>query len=140
MSKLTPVMTALRSNLVFMLVIPVFWLSFVLLYQPMNLVNLLNMGGDKLNFNTTIIMCILLGVMIISRGVFMAIHRTLKMNWWKMVVWELVELLTMSLFTALYLTLMYQGVFTYFQMVGQMLFYLFIITILNSMAHSGWTI
>ena len=128
MSKLTPVMTALRSNLVFMLVIPVFWLSFVLLYQPMNLVNLLNMGGDKLNFNTTIIMCILLGVMIISRGVFMAIHRTLKMNWWKMVVWELVELLTMSLFTALYLTLMYQGVFTYFQMVGQMLFYLFIIT------------
>lgn len=129
MSKLTPVMTALRSNLVFMLVIPVFWLSFVLLYQPMNLVNLLNMGGDKLNFNTTIIMCILLGVMIISRGVFMAIHRTLKMNWWKMVVWELVELLTMSLFTALYLTLMYQGVFTYFQMVGQMLFYLFIITI-----------
>ena len=74
MSKLTPVMTALRSNLVFMLVIPVFWLSFVLLYQPMNLVNLLNMGGDKLNFNTTIIMCILLGVMIISRGVFMAIQ------------------------------------------------------------------
>ena len=129
MNKFVPIMTALRSNIVFMIAIPVFWLSFVLLYQPINLVDLLNMNENKLNFNTTIIMCILFGVMIISRGVFMAIHRTLKMNWWKMVVWELVELFTMSMFTALYLTLMYQGHFTYFQMVGQCLFYLLIIMI-----------
>ena len=129
MSKFVPIMTALRSNIVFMIAIPVFWLSFVLIYQPINLVDLLNMNENKLNFNTTIIMCILFGVMIISRGVFMAIHRTLKMNWWKMVVWELVELFTMSMFTALYLTLMYQGHFTYFQMVGQCLFYLLIIMI-----------
>lgn len=92
MSKFVPIMTALRSNIVFMIAIPVFWLSFVLLYQPINLVDLLNMNENKLNFNTTIIMCILFGVMIISRGVFMAIHRTLKMNWWKIVVWELVEI------------------------------------------------
>ena len=122
MSKFVPIMTALRSNIVFMIAIPVFWLSFVLLYQPISLVDLLNMNENKLNFNTTIIMCILFGVMIISRGVFMAIHRTLKMNWWKMVVWELVELFTMSMFTALYLTLMYQGHFTNLQMVGQCLF------------------
>ena len=82
MSKFVPIMTALRSNIVFMIAIPVFWLSFVLLYQPINLVDLLNMNENKLNFNTTIIMCILFGAMIISRGVFMAIHRTLKMNWW----------------------------------------------------------
>ena len=129
MSEFTPIMTALRSNLVFVLAIPIFWLSFVMLYQPLNLVDLLDMGGDKLNFNATIIMCILLGVMIISRGVFVVIHRTLNLNWWKMVLWELAELITMSLFTALYLTLMYQGDFTYFQMVGHTLFYLLIITI-----------
>mgnify|MGYP003418381974 CR=1 FL=1 len=129
MSKFVPIMTALRSNIVFMIAIPVFWLSFVLLYQPINLVDLLNMNENKLNFNTTIIMCILFGVMIISRGVFMAIHRTLKMNWWKMIVWEVAELLMMSMFMALYVTLMYKGDFTYFQMVGQSLFYLLIITI-----------
>jgi hypothetical protein len=130
MNKFTPIVTALRSNLSFIIAIPAFWLLFVLLYQPANLVDLLNMSGNnKLNFNATIIMCILFGVMIISRGVFMVIHRTLKMSWWKMIVWELVELLTMSMFTALYLTLMYQGNFTYFQMVGQTMFYLLLIMI-----------
>ena len=129
MSKLPTIFATLRSNLSFVVVIPVFWLSFVLLYQPSKLLDLLNMGDSMLNFNTTIIMCIVLGVMIISRGVFMAIHHTLKMNWWKMVVWELVELLTMSLFTALYLTLMYHGEYTYFFMTGQCLYHLLLITI-----------
>lgn len=129
MNKLPSIFTALRSNLSFIVVIPVFWLCFVLLYQPSSVVGLLHMGQNMLNFNATIIMCILLGVMILSRSVLMVLHRTLKLNWWKFVVWEVAELLTMSLFTALYLTLMYRGAFAYFQMVGQCLFYLLIITI-----------
>lgn len=129
MSKLPSIMTALRSNLTFILAIPAFWLMFVLLYQPTSLVRLLNMGDAMLNFNTTIIMCILLGVMIISRSLLMVIHRTLKMNWWKMTVWQLAELFTMGLFMALYLTLMYQSEYTYFQVLGQCLFYLLVILI-----------
>lgn len=129
MNKLPSIFTALRSNLVFIIANPIFWLCFVLLYQPSQMINLLNMGNNMLNFNTTIIMCILLGVMIISRGLLMVIHHTLKMNWQKFILWELAELLTMSLFTALYITLMYRGVFTYFHMVGQSLFYLSIILI-----------
>ena len=127
MNKLPSIFTALRSNLIFMSAMPIFWLCFVLLYQPMRVVDLLEMEHHMLNFNATIIMCILLGVMIISRGLLMAIHRTLKLNAWKFVIWELAELLTMSLFTALYMTLMYQGEYTYFYMVGQCLFYLLII-------------
>lgn len=129
MSKLPLIMTALRSNLVFMIMIPLFWLNFVLLYQPSRLVGLLDMGNAMVNFNTTIVMCILLGVMIVSRGVLMMIHSTLKMNWFKYVVWELAELLIMSFFVALYLTLMYQGQYAYFHMVGQCLFYLLIICV-----------
>ena len=129
MNKLPAIFTALRSNLTFILAMPVFWLCFVLLYQPSSIVELLHMGKELLNFNTTIIMCILLGVMIVSRSVLMVLHRTLNLNWWKFIVWEMAELLTMSLFTALYLTLMYRGEFAYFQMVGQCLFYLLMITI-----------
>lgn len=129
MNKFPAIFTALRSNLCFVLAIPVFWLCFVLLYQPNSVLELLNMGQGMLNFNATIIMCILLGVMIISRSVLMVLHRTLKLNWLKFVVWEVAELLTMSLFTALYLTLMYRGEFAYFHMVGQCLFYLLVITI-----------
>lgn len=129
MNKLPSIMTALRSNLVFVIVLPVFWLSFVLLYQPSVLIGLLDMGSGMLNFNATIIMCILLAVMIFSRGVLIAIHRTLKMNWFKFIVWEFVELLMMSFFMALYMALMYQGQYTYFQMVGQCLFYLMVICV-----------
>jgi hypothetical protein len=129
MNKLPAIFTALRSNLSFVVALPLFWLFFVLLYQPARLVTLLNMGGGMFNFNTTIIMCILLGVMIISRGVLMVIHHTLKMNWFKFVVWEIAELLTMSLFVALYLTLMYRGELVYFQMLGQCLYYLLLIMI-----------
>lgn len=129
MNKFPAVFSALRSNLCFVLAIPIFWLCFVLLYQPSNVVELLRMRQDMLSFNATIIMCILLGVMLISRSLLMVIHRSLKMNWFKFIIWEIGELFTMSLFTALYITLMYHGEFAYFQMVGQCFFYLLIITI-----------
>ncbi len=129
MNKLPSIMTALRSNLVFILAVPLFWLCFILLYKPFGIIQLLGMGEDMLHFNTTIIMCILLGVMIISRVLLMAIHRTLKLDWWKFFLWEASELLLMSLFMALYLTLMYHGAYTYFSMVGQCLFSLLIICI-----------
>ena len=83
MNKLPSIFTSFRSNLTFMIAMPTFWLCFVLLYQPLQLIKLLDMGNSMLNFNVTIIMCILLGVMIISRSLLMAIHRTLKMNWFK---------------------------------------------------------
>lgn len=122
-------MTVLRSNLTFMIAIPVFWLCFVLLYQPTSTVKLLSTGPDMLHFNTTIIMCILLGIMIISRSLLMAIHRTLKLDWWKFIFWEVVELIVMSLFTALYLTLMYRGEYSYFYIEGHSLYNLLIICI-----------
>jgi hypothetical protein len=129
MNKLPAIFATLRSNLSFVIVLPMFWLSFVLLYQPSKLVELLDMGNGMLNFNATIIMCILLGVMIISRGVLLAIHHTLELNWFKLMVWEVAEVITMSLFTALYITLMYHGEYTYFYMTGQCLYQLMLITL-----------
>ena len=130
MNKLPSIMTALRSNLTFMLVIPLFWLCFVLLYQPSDMVEMLNMDAGKLNFNSTIIMCILLGVMIISRVLMMVLsHHQLRLNWLRFVYWEIAELITMSLFMALYLTLMYKGAYPYFHIVGQSLYALLIVCI-----------
>lgn len=129
MNKLPSIFSTLRSNLIFIVVLPVFWLGFVLLYQPSSLVELLNMRAGMLSFNATIIMCILLGVMIVSRAVLMATHRSIQHNWFTFILWEVAELFTMSLFTALYLTLMYHGEFAYFYMVGQILFYLLIISV-----------
>ena len=129
MNKFPSIMTSLRCNAALLFTIPGFWLCFTILYQPAHLMTLLNMNGEMYNFNVTIIMCILLGVMLISRGLLLAIHRTISMTWPKYIIWEVIELLMMSMFTALYTTLMYHGEYSYFYMVGQSLFYLLIITI-----------
>ena len=72
MAKITPLMTSLRSNLSYLATLPVFWLCFVLLYQPQMWVTILNTPGSTINFNATIIFCILLGVVLISRGIILA--------------------------------------------------------------------
>ncbi len=113
-------MTAIRGNLSYVLTLPVFWLCFVLIYQPDMWVRLLEMDG-MLNFNATIIMCILFGVVLISRALLLAIHRTLHLNWSKMIQWQLVEVLVMSMFASLYITLMYHGQYAYFYIVGKTL-------------------
>ena len=122
MNKFPSIMTALRGNLSFVVALPLFWLSFVLLYQPQMWVKLLDMETASLNFNATIIMCILLGVVLISRGILLAVHNTLRMNWSRIIQWELCEVLAMSMFAALYVTLMYHGEYPYFHVVGKCLF------------------
>lgn len=122
MNKFPSIMTALRGNLSFVVALPLFWLSFVLLYQPQMWVKLLDMETASLNFNATIIMCILLGVVLISRGILLAVHNTLRMNWSRIIQWELCEVLAMSMFAALYVTLMYRGEYPYFHVVGKCLY------------------
>ena len=122
MNKFPSIMTALRGNLSFVIALPLFWLSFVLLYQPQMWVKLLDMETVSLNFNATIIMCILLGVVLISRGILLAVHNTLRMNWSRIIQWELCEVLAMSMFAALYVTLMYHGEYPYFHVVGKCLY------------------
>lgn len=122
MNKFPSIMTALRGNLSFVVALPLFWLSFVLLYQPQMWVKLLDMETASLNFNATIIMCILLGVVLISRGILLAVHNTLRMNWSRIIQWELCEVLAISMFAALYVTLMYHGEYPYFHVVGKCLY------------------
>ena len=122
MNKFPSIMTALRGNLSFVIALPLFWLSFVLLYQPQMWVKLLDMETASLNFNATIIVCILLGVVLISRGILLAVHNTLRMNWSRIIQWELCEVLAMSMFAALYVTLMYHGEYPYFHVVGKCLY------------------
>jgi DNA-binding LytR/AlgR family response regulator len=122
MAKITLLMTTLRSNLSYVALLPVFWLCFVLLYQPQMWVGILSTQGFSINFNATIILCILLGVMLLSRGILLAVHRTFTMTWAKMIIWELAELVVMSMFTALYITLMFHGEFAYFYIVGKSLY------------------
>lgn len=130
MDKIPAIFGKLRSQLLYIMGIPVFFLCFMLIYQPSAATQLLDMGEAMLSFNATIIMCILLGVMIISRVLMLVLyHHQLRLDWLRYIYWELAELITMSLFTALYITLMYHGDYPYFHIVGQCLYSLALITI-----------
>lgn len=129
MNNLPSTFGKLPSQTLYILGIPLFFISFVLLYEPRTVLSLLDMGEEMLSFNATIIMCILLGVMIISRVLMLVLYRQIRFNMWRYAMWEIAEIITMSLFMALYLTLMYQGEYLYFQMVGKCLFNLLLITI-----------
>lgn len=120
--KISPIFTRIKCLLYYVIGIPAFFLIFTTLYRPMRIFDLFNMTPVKpdglFSFNVTIVSCILLGVMAISRTL-MAItyHRTrmTRMSWW---LWQVAELVGMSLFVSLYLTLMYKGQYTYYGMAG----------------------
>ena len=130
MNKLPAIFRKLSNQLLYILGIPVFFLCFIQIYKPTHAAQLLEMGQDILSFNTLIIMCILLGVMLISRALMMVLSQhQLRLNWVRYVYWEVAELVIMSMFMALYLTLMYRGTLPYFYVVGQSLYALLIICV-----------
>ena len=120
--KISPIFTRIKCLLYYVIGIPAFFLIFTTLYRPMRVYDLFNMVAVKpdglFSFNVTIVSCILLGVRAISRTL-MAItyHRSrmTRMSWW---LWQVAELVGMSLFVSLYLTLMYKGQYTYYGMAG----------------------
>ncbi len=118
-SRIPSVFTRIKCLLYYILGIPVFFLIFTTLYRPLLVRELLDMTPQGLfSFNVTIISCILLGVMILSR-VLMAVtsrHSALSRLSWRL--WHVAELVGMSLFVSLYLTLMYKGRYTYYGMAG----------------------
>ena len=82
MNKIPPIFSKLSSQLLYILGIPIFFLCFMQIYEPVHTAQLLDMGQDMLSFNTTIITCILLGVMIISRVLMMVLsHHQLRLDW-----------------------------------------------------------
>ena len=126
MNDFPAVMTALRGNLSFVITLPLFWLCFVVLYEPDMWIELLEMKHVLVHSNAAILTSILLGVMLISRSVFLVVHRGLKMSWLKMIQWEIGEMFVMGVFMSLYITLMFHGEYLYFHILGKCLFGLFL--------------
>ena len=80
MNNLPAIFRKLSNQLLYILGIPAFFLCFVQIYKPTHAAELLEMGQDMLSFNTTIIMCILLGVMLISRALMTVLsHHQLRL-------------------------------------------------------------
>ncbi len=106
--------------LLHVLVIPVFFLCFILLYQSEWMISFLDMGigSNRLVLNVLMLMCILLGVLCASRIPMTACRRYIQLNWLTYTLWTLAEIVVFACFAALYMALMY-GDYGYFPALGE---------------------
>ena len=75
-------------------------------YRPFGNPEALDMGRSLFVFNVTIMMCIIMVFLLITRTIFYFLRKFLCSNMWQFVGWILFELVGMTFFVALYLDLM----------------------------------
>lgn len=100
------------------LIVPLFAFVFTVLYRPFGIATALEIGGADYTFNITMLYCILLGSVAITRTLLFAFRSKINPTTLTYGVLCLGEVVVASLFGALYVTLMAGGATTYFEYVG----------------------
>jgi hypothetical protein len=106
------------STVAHILIVPLFSFVFTILYRPFGIAEALDIGGVDYTFNITILYCILLGSVAITRTLLYLLRHKMAPSRLGYAVWCLGEVVVASLFGALYATLMDAGDATYFEYVG----------------------
>ncbi|MBQ1858397.1 MAG: LytTR family transcriptional regulator [Paludibacteraceae bacterium] len=121
--------SSLSSLLAHALIIHIWLLVFYLLYEPAWAMDWLDMGQAKSTFNLLMIMCIVMGSLAVSRIIMMAFRKWIPLTWLRYVIWFICEWMGMSMFVGMYMALMYQGQYPYFEAVGNSAVLIFASTI-----------
>lgn len=99
----------MTSQVVHFLLIPVFLVLFILLYNPYGLREVLNQDSDQFSLNISIILLICMGVLIISRCTLFALRKYFSITFFAYGVICFFEVVTIGLFESLYLCLKLGG-------------------------------
>ena len=118
MSRISSVFRKWPATLLYLIVVPAFFLSFMLIYRPYGSGVLLEMGRGLFTFNVTILSSIVLVTIALSRLVLWLVSRRIDTSWTAYILWCMAEALAMSLFGALYITLMLRGAQSYFSVLA----------------------
>lgn len=106
-------------QVIFFLIIPLFFMGFMLLYEPLGAREFIGAGRDLFAFNVTMMMCIALLSLVGTRLPFHFIWRNHSLKWLWYVVWCVGEVFVIACFHALYLYLMYKGSLPYFTVLSK---------------------
>ena len=113
MKKIPSSLLSLTVLLLHTFAMPVFFLSFILIYESSWMMQFLDAGKDMTVFNTLMLTSILIGVVGASRIVMVAVGRRYRISWWQYALWCFAEFFTFSCFAAMYMALIY-GTYGYF--------------------------
>lgn len=108
------------GHLLYAVVTPVFFLVFMLVYQPALFVPFFSEGW-LLNVNLTLVSSILLVILWSTRLPLFFIERRHPFTWLGYILYMLGEMIVASLFVGLYMCLISRGVYGYFYSVGMSL-------------------
>ncbi len=118
MKKIPRIFYRVITQVVFFLVLPLFFFVFLLLYRPERIVSFICVPEHMFYFNAIILSCILLLTMVLSRMLIFLLRHKLSLSWIFYTLWCLGEIVVCSLFESLYLTLMADGAYNYFSTTG----------------------
>lgn len=123
MVKIAHILFGWTSTIVHALVIPFFLYDFVLIYNPLGIQDLLDLGRDMVVFNATMLFCIYLLVMINLRLLFHSLRNVMQMNYILYALWCMAEIAVFSSFGAMYMTLISHGTYPYFDCLARIFGY-----------------
>lgn len=118
MARIANKVTSGVGTIMHSLIIPVFVLVFTIYYRPYGIYEMLNMENASFTFNAMMIFCIVLVSMSITRGWLYLIGKFRKIPVPVYIVWCIGETLVAALFSSLYITLMSDNGFPYFETAG----------------------
>ena len=102
-------------QLIHMLVLPLFFFLFVLIYVPFGLNSFF--GNELFGVHVTVISCIIFCCIVVTRLLYY--YLPLRLNFTLYIVWCFTEVFLVSLFTSLYLWLMQNSPGTYFDLLSR---------------------
>lgn len=127
MRKLPEIFGSLGANIAYVLSLSLFFFFFVPVFQPFGMNEALDFGRGLFFFNVTMMMCIILVTLLITRTIFYLLFDHLGNDWWGYVGICVFELTIINYFEALYLTLVGGRAIHYFLQVAICLQYTFLV-------------
>lgn len=115
MRELPEIFRRFMTQFWYFLLLPVYLFLTLIISRPFDTWNILNMDRSLFYFNCTMLMCIALVFLLITRLIFYVFRKNLAKNWLQYVGWFFLEMTGLTYFFALYLDLMsYDGFYFYY--------------------------
>lgn len=130
MAKLSDVFYRFNVQILHILMIPFTFIVFVLVYRPFDLDDFLNMNRGLYAFNITMITCILLVVLLITRLILYSLRNRMSLSTGWYVFWCVMEVVIMAHFMTLYMWLMLQHTMPYLEVLEHSFYCLTLILLL----------
>ena len=117
-SSKTNIILSGASTIMHSLIVPLFVLIFTIYYRPSGVYEVLQMEEYSFAFNASILFCIVLVSISITRGWLYLIGKYREVSNPAYLLWCIGETLTASLFVSLYIVLMDKGAIPFFEIAG----------------------